>query len=166
MTDRLDRRSFATLAGASLLSAPFVSRASAQTLTPLKVGYDGFSMTTSPMNYGFQKGIFRKHGIELSMVYIDAGVTLTQAVVGGSVDLGQNGYTPAAAAAVQGVFNATGTWADADALQVVRYLCPEHAEELRARVRKIRTAISPRLATRTLRKSGASTVTPSIVSHQ
>jgi NitT/TauT family transport system substrate-binding protein len=102
MMDRLDRRSFATLAGASLLSTPFIPRASAQALTPIKVGYDGFSMTTSPMNYGLQKGIFRKHGLDLNMVYIDAGVTLTQAVVGGSVDIGQNGYTPAAAAAVQG----------------------------------------------------------------
>ena len=102
MTPRIDRRSFATLAGASLLSAPFVSRASAQALMPIKVGYDGFSMTTAPMNYAFQKGLFRKHGLDLTMVYIDAGVTLTQAVMGGSVDIGQNGYTPAAAAAVQG----------------------------------------------------------------
>ena len=102
MTARLDRRNFATLAGASLLCAPFASQSFAQALTPIKVGYDGFSMTSAPMTYALQKGIFRKHGLDLTMVYIDAGVTLTQAVVGGSVDIGQNGYTPAAAAAVQG----------------------------------------------------------------
>jgi NitT/TauT family transport system substrate-binding protein len=102
MTARPDRRKFATLAGASLLTAPLASRAWGQALTPIKVGYDGFSMTTAPMNYAMQKGFFRKHGLDLTMVYIDSGVTLTQAVVGGSVDIGQNGYTPAAAAAVQG----------------------------------------------------------------
>ena len=103
MTARLTRRQFAALAGAGLAASPLAARcAGAQALTPVKVGYDGFSITTGPMNYGLQKGIFKKYSIDLSMVYIDAGTTLTQAVVGGSVDIGQNGYTPAAAAAVQG----------------------------------------------------------------
>lgn len=48
---------------------------------------------------------------------------------------------PSPVAAVQGVFNATGEYADADALQVLRYLCPEHADELRARVVKVRAAL-------------------------
>jgi NitT/TauT family transport system substrate-binding protein len=71
-------------------------------LTPLKVGYDGNSMTTAPMYFAQKKGIFKKYNLEVTMVYIDGGTTLSQAVVGGSVDIGQNGYTPAAAAAVQG----------------------------------------------------------------
>ena len=98
----LTRRHFTALAGAGLVTSPFVQTAAAQGLVPLKIGYDGYSMTTAPMNYALQKGIFKKYGIDLTMVYIDAGTTLTQAVVGGSVDIGQNGYTPAAAAAVQG----------------------------------------------------------------
>ena len=73
-----------------------------QKLIPLKVAYDGYSMTTAPMNYAVQKGIFRKHGLDVTITYVDAGTTLTQAVVGGSVGIAQNGYTPAAAAAVQG----------------------------------------------------------------
>jgi ABC-type nitrate/sulfonate/bicarbonate transport system substrate-binding protein len=71
-------------------------------LIPLKVAYDGYSMTTAPMNYAVQKGIFRKYGLDVSLIYIDAGTTLSQAVVGGSVKIAQNGYSPAAAAAVQG----------------------------------------------------------------
>ncbi len=76
--------------------------APAAQLIPLKVAYDGYSMTTAPMNYAVQKGIFRKYGLDVSLVYIDAGTTLSQAVVGGSVKIAQNGYSPAAAAAVQG----------------------------------------------------------------
>jgi NitT/TauT family transport system substrate-binding protein len=71
-------------------------------LIPLKVAYDGYSMTTAPMNYAMQKGIFRKYGLDVSLIYIDAGSTLSQAIVGGSVKIAQNGYSPAAAAAVQG----------------------------------------------------------------
>jgi NitT/TauT family transport system substrate-binding protein len=71
-------------------------------LTPLKIAYDGYSMTTAPMNYAVQTGIFKKYGLDITLVYIDTGTTLSQAVVGGSVNIAQNGYTPAAAAAVQG----------------------------------------------------------------
>src|SRR5579872_659033 len=76
--------------------------AAAPPLIPIKVAYDGYSMTTAPMNYAVQKGIFRKNGLDVTLVYIDTGTTLSQAVVGGSVKIAQNGYSPAAAAAVQG----------------------------------------------------------------
>jgi NitT/TauT family transport system substrate-binding protein len=73
-----------------------------QKLIPIRIGYDGYSMTTAPMNYAVQKGIFKKYGLDVTLAYIDAGTTLSQAVVGGSLNIAQNGYTPAAAAAVQG----------------------------------------------------------------
>jgi NitT/TauT family transport system substrate-binding protein len=96
-------RSFHIIAGVIAFAGQLVC-ASAQTTapTPLKVGYDGNSMTTAPMYYAQKKGIFKKYNLDVTMVYIDGGTTLSQAVVGGSVDIGQNGYTPAAAAAVQG----------------------------------------------------------------
>ena len=47
-------------------------------------------------------GIFRRFGLDVTPTFVEGGSTLTQAVVGGSVDIAQNGYTPAAAAAVQG----------------------------------------------------------------
>ena len=66
------------------------------------MAYDGFSMTSAPLNYADKQGIFKKFGLDITPVFIEGGSMLTQAVVGGSVDIAQNGYTPALAAAVQG----------------------------------------------------------------
>ena len=90
---------------AALVLTPAAAQAPATApakLIPLKVAYDGYSMTTAPMNYAVQKGIFKKYGLDVAIAYIDGGTTLSQAVVGGSVGIAQNGYTPAAAAAVAG----------------------------------------------------------------
>src|ERR1700750_802983 len=77
--------------------------AAAQTpLTKVRVAYDGFSMTSAPLIYGEKRGIFREFGLDVTPTFVEGGSTLTQAVVGGSVDIAQKGYTPAAAAAVQG----------------------------------------------------------------
>jgi NitT/TauT family transport system substrate-binding protein len=78
------------------------SPAAAQSPTKLRVAYDGFSMTSGPLIYADKQGIFRKFGLDISPIFIDGGSMLTQAVVGGSVDIAQNGYTPALSAAVQG----------------------------------------------------------------
>jgi NitT/TauT family transport system substrate-binding protein len=84
------------------LSVLCASFADAQELTKVRVAYDGFSMTSAPMIYADKTGIFKKFGLDVTPTFIDGGSTLTQAVVGGSVDIAQNGYTPAIAAAVQG----------------------------------------------------------------
>ena len=86
-------------------SALSVGAALAQTkepLTKVRVAYDGFSMTSAPLAYADKLGTFRAFGLEVTPTFVEGGSTLTQAVVGGSVDIAQNGYTPAAAAAVQG----------------------------------------------------------------
>lgn len=74
----------------------------AQSLTPVRVAFDGYSMTSAPLQYAHQQGLFKKFGLEVKPIFVEGGSLLTQAVVGGSVDIAQNGYTPAAAAAVQG----------------------------------------------------------------
>ncbi len=73
-----------------------------QSLTKVRVAYDRFSMTSGPLIYADKQGIFKKFGLDIAPVFIDGGSMLTQAVVGGSVDIAQNGYTPALSAAVQG----------------------------------------------------------------
>jgi NitT/TauT family transport system substrate-binding protein len=73
-----------------------------QSLTPVRVAFDGYSMTSAPLQYAHQQGLFKKFGLEVKPIFVEGGSLLTQAVVGGSVDIAQNGYTPAAAAAVQG----------------------------------------------------------------
>jgi len=74
----------------------------AETLTKLRVAFDGYSMTSAPLQYAVQQGIFQKFGLDVTPAFVEGGSLLTQAVVGGSVDIAQNGYTPAAGAAVQG----------------------------------------------------------------
>jgi NitT/TauT family transport system substrate-binding protein len=86
----------------ALIATAVVAQAQAESLTKIRVAYDGFSMTTGPMNYAAQKGIFKKFGLDVTPTYVQGGSTLTQAVVGGSVDIAQNGYTPAISAAIQG----------------------------------------------------------------
>jgi NitT/TauT family transport system substrate-binding protein len=71
-------------------------------LAKVRVAFDGFSMTSAPLYYATQKGLFRRFGLDVTPVWVEGGSTLTHAVVGGSVDIAQNGYTPAVAAAVQG----------------------------------------------------------------
>jgi NitT/TauT family transport system substrate-binding protein len=92
------KRLIATIAFSALLA----TTASAQQLTKVRVAYDGFSMTSGPLNYADKQGIFKKFGLDVSPVFVEGGSTLTTAVVGGSVDIAQNGYTPAAAAAIAG----------------------------------------------------------------
>jgi NitT/TauT family transport system substrate-binding protein len=88
---------------AAALAALLASSAAAQEkLTRLRVGYDGFSMTSGPLIYADKQGILKKFGLDVTPIFVDGGSMLTQAVVGGSVDVAQNGYTPALSAAVQG----------------------------------------------------------------
>ena len=91
-------RTLPVLAIGIVLASP----AAAQQARPSCVAYDGFSMTSGPLIYADKQGIFRKFGLDISPIFIDGGSMLTQAVVGGSVDIAQNGYTPALSAAVQG----------------------------------------------------------------
>ncbi len=78
------------------------SAQNAEPLTKLRVAYDGFSMTSAPLNLADKEGLFKKFGLDVTPTFVAGGSVLTQAVVGGSIDIAQNGYTPAASAAVQG----------------------------------------------------------------
>jgi NitT/TauT family transport system substrate-binding protein len=92
------KRLTAALFALAMMTPP----ALAQELVKLRVAYDGFSMTSAPLYYAEQQGIFKKFGLDVKATFVEGGSLLSQAVVGGSVDVAQNGYTPATAAAVQG----------------------------------------------------------------
>ena len=97
------RRNMQRLALLAAMTALIAAPAAAQQgLTKVRVAYDGFSMTSGPLIYADKQGIFKKFGLDIAPTFIDGGSMLTQAVVGGSVDIAQNGYTPALSAAVQG----------------------------------------------------------------
>jgi NitT/TauT family transport system substrate-binding protein len=86
-----------------LISAMLAAAAAAQTeLTKVRVAFDGFSMTSGPLIYADKQGILKRFGLDTTPTFVEGGSMLTQAVVGGSLDIAQNGYTPALAAAVQG----------------------------------------------------------------
>jgi NitT/TauT family transport system substrate-binding protein len=76
--------------------------ATGQELAKLRFAYDGFSMTSAPLYYATQQGIFKRFGLDVNPTHVEGGSMLTQALVGGSLDIAQNGYTPVAGAAVQG----------------------------------------------------------------
>jgi len=98
------RKPGVTLWAALALLAALISPGNAQNapLTKVRMAYDGFSMTSAPLNYAVQQGIFKRFGLDITPTFIEGGSMLTQAIVGGSLDVAQNGYTPAIAAAVQG----------------------------------------------------------------
>jgi len=90
----------AVLIGAALATP--VAAQQAAPLTKVRMAYDGFSMTSAPLNYAVQQGIFKRFGLNITPTFIEGGSMLTQAIVGGSLDIAQNGYTPAISAAIQG----------------------------------------------------------------
>jgi len=53
------------------LVVAFAMPAHAQTLTKLRVAYDGFSMTSAPLNYADQQGIFKKFGLDVTPIFVE-----------------------------------------------------------------------------------------------
>ena len=84
--------------GALAALVALTSNASAQDKIKLAVGQRG-NWDTSVSEVGQRAGIFKKHGLELEIVYTNGAGETQQAVIGGSVDLG-------IAAGVMGVLSA------------------------------------------------------------
>ncbi|MBO0755881.1 MAG: ABC transporter substrate-binding protein, partial [Bradyrhizobiaceae bacterium] len=73
-----------TLAVTALLS---MSRATADDVVKLTIGQRG-NWDTSITHLGTKAGIFKKHGLELEMIYTSGGGETLQPVIAGSVDMG------------------------------------------------------------------------------
>jgi len=84
--------------GALAALVALTSSASAQDKIKLAVGQRG-NWDTSVSEVGQRAGIFKKHGLELEIVYTNGAGETQQAVIGGSVDLG-------IAAGIMGVLSA------------------------------------------------------------
>jgi NitT/TauT family transport system substrate-binding protein len=78
-------QSFATIL-ALLLSALIAAAASAQTLDSFRVSYGGYNETAAPMWVGIDKGIFKKYGIDASMIQVRSGALSVAALVAREVD--------------------------------------------------------------------------------
>lgn len=121
-------------AGLSLVAGVLSPAAADEALTKVNVAYDGFTMTSAPIQYTLAKGLFKKHGLDVNLVYVEGGSVLTQALVGGSIDIAQNGYTPSIAAAVAGADIAIiGSMANKLPFQLVVEASIQNADQLRGK---------------------------------
>ena len=68
---------------------------------PLKIGYSMLSKETATAWIAEERGFFKKNGLAASLVLIQSGTTLVQALVGGDVDIGFTA-PPAIVSAVAG----------------------------------------------------------------
>ncbi|MCA1404620.1 ABC transporter substrate-binding protein [Ensifer sp. IC3342] len=121
-------------AGLSLVAGALSPAAADEALTRVNVAYDGFTMTSAPIQYTLAKGLFKKRGLDVNLVYVEGGSVLTQALVGGSIDIAQNGYTPSIAAAVAGADIAIiGSMANKLPFQLVVDGSIQNADQLRGK---------------------------------
>ncbi len=77
---------FASAARAWLMSVLLTAPASAQTLETFRVSYGGYNETAAPMWVGIDKGIFRKYGIDASMIQVRSGALSVAALLAKEVD--------------------------------------------------------------------------------
>lgn len=99
---RLSRRS-ALIFASTLAAGALTSRAvRPQTLTPLRVGTsldDGLT----PALYALRTGIFRAHGLDVTLIRSQSGAALSQAVASGVVDVARAQLMPLITAYTRGI---------------------------------------------------------------
>ena len=61
------------IAGITILSSLVAASALAQTTDRFRVSYGGYNETAAPMWVGIEKGIFKKYGIDASMIQVRSG---------------------------------------------------------------------------------------------
>lgn len=71
---------------AMLLSPVFAFPSWGQTLERFRVSYGGYNETATPMWVGIEKGIFRKYGIDASMIQVRSGAQSVAALIAREVD--------------------------------------------------------------------------------
>src|SRR4030095_4098160 len=69
-----------------LIAIIFATPATAQTLETFRVSYGGYNETAPPMWVGIEKGIFKKYGIDASMIQVRSGALSVAALVAKEVD--------------------------------------------------------------------------------
>jgi NitT/TauT family transport system substrate-binding protein len=66
---------------------PFGKTASGQTLEKMRLGYSGTGINNYTLEIGRRLGLFRKHGLDLEVVYVNSGSLLNQALIAGTFDV-------------------------------------------------------------------------------
>src|SRR6266446_6133277 len=65
------RATMKRLAVAIVLTALFATAAAAQQLSKVQFGFDGYAMTSGPLNYADKQGLFKRFGLDLTPIYIE-----------------------------------------------------------------------------------------------
>src|SRR4030095_10165741 len=69
--------------------------------TTVRIAFNGFG-GVAPLYLGHETGIFKKHGVNLELVFIPVGSLSLQALIGKSLDLLMTGGPPVVNAYLQG----------------------------------------------------------------
>lgn len=81
-TRQMFRRLVISVLFASLLSAQ--QETLFAQLIPVNFVYSGSGGITDPLKFAHEKGFFKKHNLDLAMIYVSSGVTAAQTLVSGS----------------------------------------------------------------------------------
>ena len=77
---------FVSLVRMLIVTGIFEAPAFAQTQETFRVSYGGYNETAAPMWVGIDRGIFRKYGIDASMIQVRSGALSVAALVAREVD--------------------------------------------------------------------------------
>lgn len=83
----MNTKSLFSLLGAAVLACTCATTFAAQTTLKLAIGQRG-NWDTGIVQLGDDAGIFKKHGLDLELLYTQGGGETMQAVISGSVDIG------------------------------------------------------------------------------
>jgi NitT/TauT family transport system substrate-binding protein len=87
MKIRSGKRFAVVVGGLLFVLAGFLESLSAQTLDKMRLGYSGTGINNYVLEMGKRLGIFRKHGLDLEVVYVNSGSLLSQALIAGTFDV-------------------------------------------------------------------------------
>jgi len=96
------RFAFFFIASALVLPGPYLDLGLAQELEKIRIGYSGTGITQYTLELPRKQGIFRKNGLDPEIVYIGSGSLLSQALIGGSFDVGFSQGSEAVLAKLRG----------------------------------------------------------------
>ena len=90
--------------GASLSALLFLVLApnAARTQTKIKIAYSSITGNQAPLWIAWDRGLFKKNGLEVEMIFIEGGSRVVQAMVAGDTPIAHVGATPIAVANLRG----------------------------------------------------------------
>ena len=74
------------IAGITIFSSLVGASALAQTTDRFRISYGGYNETAAPMWVGIERGIFKKYGIDASMIQVRSGALSVAALIAKEVD--------------------------------------------------------------------------------